>query len=252
MLTFRQLGRYGRFTNGMFQIAGVIGIAERHGYLWAFPEWKNYDHRDRFGSSEDIEVQKYFVNPLPVLEDPTRFPEIFIHWGFNPGPYPDNVSICGHLQSPKYFSHCIDTVRHYFRMNGEGPQNDLCAIHWRAGDYEESLTAYHPRQPKSYYEQAMRNFPPDQQYLVFSDNLDLAKQMFSGDQFTFSEGNNYLEDFKRMKMCKHFIGANSSFSLMAAVLGEHPDKKMVFPSLWFGPVAGITGRDCYPENAIVI
>ena len=49
MLTFNQLGRYGRLGNQMFQVAGTIGLATQHGYSYGFPEWMNWDHRTRFG-----------------------------------------------------------------------------------------------------------------------------------------------------------------------------------------------------------
>ena len=70
-------------------------------------------------------------------------------------------------------------------------------------------------------------------------------------KYWFADGN-YLEDFRLMKTCKDFIIANSSYSLMPAILAEHPDKKIVCPSRWFGEIAGINGNDCYPENSIVI
>jgi hypothetical protein len=67
-------------------------------------------------------------------------------------------------------------------------------------------------------------------------------------------GRDYLEDFRLMKTCRHFVTGNSSFSLMAAILGEAPDKKIVCPSTWFGPAWGQMPetKDLYPENAIVI
>lgn len=254
MITFANLGRLGRFTNGMFQIAGTIGIAKANGYDFSFPEWKNYDHRDRFGSNEDIDVQKYFVNPLPVCEDPGKFPSRWVDWGYHGLNFPDNISLNGHFQAPKYFMHCIDTVKHYFRMKDEPNQNEMVAIHYRAGDYTEGKDTYHPRCSWPYYSAAIKQFPEGTEFKVFSDDYDYAVQMFKHiDNVCFSpKENDYIQDFKQMKICKSFITANSSFSLMAAILGDHPEKKIVCPKLWFGAVAGINGDDCYPENAIVL
>ena len=61
IVTFSQLGRIGRLCNQAYQIASTIGIARRNGFDFAFPEWINHDHRDRFGSSEDVEIYKHFV-----------------------------------------------------------------------------------------------------------------------------------------------------------------------------------------------
>lgn len=250
MLTFANLGRLGRFANGMFQIAGTIGIAKANGYDFSFPEWENYDHKN-FNSEEDIDVQKYFVNPLPVCNDPDKFPSRWVDWGYHGLNFPDNISLNGHFQAPKYFMHCIDTVKHYFTMKDEPEQNDYIAIHYRAGDYTEGKDTYHPRQTKEYYEKAMAEFPGEK-FILFSDDTAGWCQMMNIDVMEISQGKDYIEDFRLMKRCKSFITANSSFSLMAAILGDHPEKKIVCPKLWFGAVAGINGDDCYPENAIVL
>lgn len=248
MLTFRQLGRYGRFANGLFQIAGTIGIATKNGYQYAFPRWKNYDHRN-FNETEDIDVQKYFVNELPFAEDLDRFPERFFNWGFHGFSVPDNHSLVGHFQAPRYFAHCMDVIRHYFRMKDEPAQNEYVAVHFRGKDYYEGGENYHPQCTKEYYDRAMGLFP-GAKFLVFTDDMEAAEKRFSGVEYATGD---YIEDFRLMKRCKSFITANSSYSLMAALLGEHPEKNIVCPSLWFGAAAGgMNGNDCYPENAIVI
>ena len=250
MVTYKNLGRYGRFGNQLFEIAGTIGIAKNHGYAFGFPYWKNYDALERFGTTEDIDVQKWFVNPLPVAD--LDLPDYHIPWGYHDVIIQDNTNIVGHMQSEKYFEHCIDLIRYYFTMKDEPPYNDYCAVHWRAGDYQDGgSNAYHPRQSPEYYRQAMRHFPDNQKYLVFSDDIEGAKVMFDGKDVTFANGNTY-EDFRLMKMCKHFIIANSSYSLMAAILAEHPDKKIIAPALWFGKPARLETKDIYPKNTIII
>lgn len=255
MITFRNIGKLGRFGNSAFQIASTIGIAIRNNYNYAFPIWKNYDHLERFGSSEDIDVYKYFVNQLPFADDLERFPERWVNWGYYPGPFPDNISLNGHLQSDKYFNHCINVVRHYFRMIDEPEQNDYVAIHYRAGDYTEGTHTYHPRQPKEYYEKAMKLFPEGTEFALFSDDIDGFINMMDAKwdwKFSFAK-RNYIEDFKLMKRCKSFICANSSYSVFAAILGEHPEKKIICPRLWFGAAAeGLSADDIYPENSIII
>ena len=181
MLTVCNLGRVGRFGNQLFQIAGVIGIATRNGYNYGFEPWKNYDHKHVFGAEDDINVQDWFIKPLPFLDDVTRFPQWNIPWGYYPPMMvPDNVSIFGHMQSERYFAHCIDLIRGYFTMKDEPDQNDFVAIHYRAGDYEADYDGYHPRQPISYYKDGMAHFSQHQRYMVFSDDQLEARRMFSG------------------------------------------------------------------------
>lgn len=255
IVTFSSLGRYGRLANQMYQIAGTIGIARRNGFEFAFPEWKNYDHQEKFGFSEDINVQDYFVNSLPRYDGPA-LPDRFVHWGYHDVDLSESVSLSGHMQSFKYFAHCFEEVKHYFRMKEEAA-NDYCAIHLRLGDYDD---AYHPRLGRSYYEPAMRLFPADQKFLVFSDDILAARRMIeeikifnTGITVDYSMDRDYMADFRLMKTCRHFIIGNSTFSSMAAVLGEGEGKKVVAPRPWFGPkYTEITGEDIYNDDWIVI
>lgn len=246
VVTFQALGRYGRLANQMYQIAGVIGVARRNGFDFAFPYWKNYDHLERFGSSEDIDIQRHFVNPLPLYDGPT-LPDHPVPWGYSDIKLTRSVSLSGHFQSEKFFEHCLDEVKWYLRMKDEPPLNDYCAIHVRRGDYDD---AYHPRVPVSYYREAMKQVAGP--YLVFSDDIPACKEMFGSD-VEYSEGRDYLEDFKLLKRCRSYVIANSSYSAMAAVLGEARDKRVVAPRPWFGPKhAAITGEDIYSSGWTVI
>lgn len=236
-VTFAKLGTYGRFANQLFQIAGTIGIARRNGFNFGFPVWKNYDAQN-FGQP-DLDVQERFRNPLPLYQGPD-LPELGIAFGYQEVNLKHSVSLLGHFQSERYFAHCLDEVRFYLRMKEEQPVNDYCAIHWRAGDYGAAPTkykpqgnAFHPRMALDYYEPAMAMFGSNQKFLVFSDDIEGAKELF-GDRVEYSEGLDYLDDWRRMKSCSHFIISNSSYSLMAAIVGEASDRQVVAPAPWFG------------------
>lgn len=252
MITSLNIGRYGRFANALWQIAGTIGIARKSGQNFAFPLFRNWDHLERFGSAEDIDCYKHFENELPRTPN-IGFEHRYVHWGYHDVYLPvGNWDIGGHLQSPAYFLHCMDEVRHYMRMKGE-VENDFVAVHWRAGDYQQGKNSYHPRLEMDYYSKAFEQFPKNTDFLIFSDDIEGAKKMFGQkDNIFYSEGTDYIQDFRLMKRCKGFICANSSYSVMAAVLSEAKDKTIVCPSLWFGPVAGINGSDIYPKGAIII
>lgn len=247
-------GGLGRLGNQLFTIAGCVGIATKNNQPFAFPEWRTHDNA-LFGLPVD-KMSDYFVNPLPQLPEGLQFTDIQYHWEYKDYNLPDgNWNICSHLQSVRYFGHCMDLVRHYFRMKDEPEQNDYVAIHYRAGDYIDDPNAYHPRCSMEYYLEAIGLFPSDTKFMLFSDDIQaIDKLRHNRDLFVRMEvaNGNYLEDFKLMKRCKHFITANSSYSHMAALLGEQPDKKIYMPKKWFGPSAGITFDGLYPENAIVI
>lgn len=246
LLTNTSIGRYGRLANGLFQIAGVIGIARRQGFGFAFPRYINHDHKERFGSTEDIDVHQHLLNPLPEWNG-APWPERHYPWGYwDQAIPPGNWDLRGHFQSEKYFKADIAEVRHYLTFKDEPHDSDYVAVHYRAGDYG---SGWHPRCTPEYYRLAMALFP-GRRFLLFSDEPAVA-QAAIGQEMEVA-GGNYLEDFKRMKRCNSFITANSSYSLMAAILADQPGKQIVCPRTWFGPEAGITGDDCYPEGAIVI
>jgi len=240
-------GGLGRFGNQLFTIAGVIGLAVRNNLPFGFPKWKNFDNALFGGEVTDFE--DYFVNPLPRIPDGIEWTKIDYFWGYQDLKLHDrNWDIFAHLQSPKYFEHCIDLVRFYFTMKDEPPQNDWVAIHYRAGDYTEG--GYHPRCSKEYYREAIKLMPANSKYIVFTDDIEDAKKKIELNCEYVS--GHYLDDFKVMKRCRNFIIANSSFSAMAALLGEHPEKKVVAPSRWFGEGVDLETKDIYSSNWVVI
>lgn len=256
--TMTSIGSYGRFANMLFQVAGVFGVARKNGLQPVFRPLVNLDHKERFGSNEDIDLGKYFVNPLPAMPDGIQWKEQPVPWGYADVRLgPGNWNLSGHFQSFKYFAHCFDEVKWYFRMKDEPRQNDFCAIHVRLGDYDN---AYHPRLDMRYYKQAIAMMPVGTQFLLFSDELDKAADMFYGVLNSFPGGNltlstngGTIEEFKLMKSCRHFIIGNSSYSAMAAILGEAKDKRVIAPSPWFGPkYTNITGKDIYCDGWTVI
>lgn len=249
-------GGLGRFGNQCFTIAGVIGIAIKSGQPYGFPEWINQDNKN-FGDKAD-NLNQYFVNPLPTIVTGVPFNHYGYFWGYRDINLPTGSwNIDAHMQSDKFTKHCMPVIREQFRMKDEPKQNDYVAIHYRAGDYTEGEDGHHPRCSKEYYEKAMALFP-DGKFLVFTDDYDSwfsfgIKGNFFKPHIDNSNGR-YIEDFRYMKRCRHFITANSSFSSFAALLGEHPDKIIIQPSRWFGKSMPpeFDTKDLYHEGAIII
>jgi hypothetical protein len=244
------IGSYGRFANMLFQVAGVIGVARKNGLQPVFRPLVNLDHKERFGSKEDIDVWKYFQNPLPAIPAGIQWRDRPVEWGYNDVRLSaGNWNLSGHFQSFKYFAHCFDEVRYYMRMKDEYAPTDAIGLHVRLGDYDGG---YHPRLDKSYYQPALEQFPAYTKVIVFSDDMDAAKKIFKGSRFEFYDSD-YIDTFKKMKSCRHFIIGNSSYSAMAAILGEAKDKKVIAPSPWFGPkYTNITARDIYCDDWTII
>lgn len=255
MITAKSIseGRLGRFANTAFTLAGTIGIAVKNGQPYGFGRWRTVDNA-MFGDPVD-DIEDHLVNELPRVID-VPYIDIPYHWDYREYNIPTgNYNIQSHLQDPRYFAHCMPLIRETMRFKDEPPQSDHVAIHYRAGDYIDDPDAYHPRQPSEYYRQAMAHFPPGTHFSIFSDDIEEATQRIphrADCNHSYFSGDNYIQDFIYMKRCKSFIIANSSFSLMAAILGEHPDKKIVAPKLWFGRLANGLQFVGYPEGAVII
>jgi hypothetical protein len=249
MMTFLNAGRMGRLCNMLFSVAGTIGIATKSNQNFGFPKLINWDAKEKFGSTEDIEVWRQFVNPLPDVVD-VPFEEYPYFWGYRDIRIGQgNWNMNSHFQSEKYFSHCIDLIRHYFTMYEELTYN-ATALHIRRGDYDNN---YHPHCMSGYYWEALQHVPRGTDVFVFSDDNEAAKQVMSevGIHYVLIQSD-YLESWKIMKRCKHFVIANSSYSLLAAILADQPGKTIVAPKKWFGDHVGLETVDLYPENSIVI
>jgi len=157
------------------------------------------------------------------------------------------------MQSERYFKHAEQEVRHYFRMRDENPQSDHVAIHVRLGDYDD---AFHPRLKEDYYLRAVKQFPENTEFIVFSDDMGAALHILRDVKNKAYYNHGTMEDFKAMKCCKSFIIGNSTYSWWTAWLGTHPEKKVIAPENWFGPSWGSCykdmAKDIYAENWIVI
>lgn len=248
MVTFGQLGRYGRLGNQMFQVASTIGIAKANGYDFAFPEWINHDAKERFGSTEDIDIGGWFSNWKQIPRLTTELPEHFINWGWQGLKHPDGVSYVGHMQSEKYFAHCADYIRNLFTFRDPVKVNSYTAIHVRCGDYGSD---YHPICTRDYYDAAMRLAPGP--YIIFSDDTEKAYNILHGlldSRDWFHTGTTY-DALHAMTECSWHIIANSTFSWWGAWLAN--PGQVVAPRQWFGPAAAhLETSDIYPPNWTVI
>jgi|Laugresu1bdmlbsd_1035121.scaffolds.fasta_scaffold05214_1 hypothetical protein len=238
MITFSQLGQWGRLGNQLFEVATTIGLALKNNDFYGFPKW-NYSN---FCNLKDC----YFDN----LNISNIYQEPFFH--YKEIPYNQSLDLRGFFQSYKYF----DDYRYFIldalvpNMQIE-PETDLCGIHVRRGDYTNLQDCYQ-QLDINYYNQAMEEIKSDK-YIIFSDDIEWCKKHFIGSKFEFSEGKQPHEDLAIMaKRCDNMIIANSSFSWWGAYLNTNFGKKIIAPKKWFGPKLPHNTKDLIPDNWIKI
>ena len=249
MITFSQLGRYGAIGNQLFQYATLYSIGKINSYEVKIP--KTEEHFDE-GTSR---IQHYFLNcfddiSVDILKDEDLIDIKYnIHWPnmiFNENilKIPDHSNLQGYFQSFKYFDqYKIDLLKQFnFKQSVKQKiynkydidYSKYSSIHLRCGDYFHRQHI-HPVMDFEYYSQAL-NFLNTENYLVFSDTIEKAKETFSkikNINFIYIDGNHAFEDLFLMSLCKNNIIANSSFSWWGAYLNKN-NPKIVGPANWFG------------------
>ena len=226
------------FENMLFSIAGTIGIATKNGYDYAFPEWSN---------------QHLFENQLPVIDKELpnyNMPQTYggYHFGFTGFDVPDNVSLYGEFGSEKYFDHCKDLIRHYFKLKPVCDKiDDAIIIHYR--DYVGGGYTNWYDLDETYYHKALEQFPPNKRIVVISDNIEAAKKAIKLD--CEYQTNLPIEDFYILSNAKYLIMANSTFSWWGSWLSQ---AKTVAPYNWFKDVIAneYVHTDLYCKDWIII
>ena len=254
------MGNSGRFGNQIFQLAALIGIAEKNGYQIKIPienttnPFTFYDLAKQEASPTGMELRTPFLIPdeyfAPMAEIvevvKQRYQEPFFHFNGATLDIPDNVDIAGFFQSEKYFKHAESKVREVLTFRPEIRQKaevelakvkddaPRVSIHVRRGDYVAN-SGNHTVTGMEYYAEAINKFFAKEPYrfVVFSDDPEWCKQMFEGGHIV--DINDSYTEMCMMSMCDHHIIANSSFSWWGAWLNPNPKKIVTAPSLWFGP-----------------
>ena len=162
---------------------------------------------------------------------------------------PDNTYLMGYWQSERYFRDNRDLLLKEFTVDvqTEGINAETTyqisrtcsvAIHIRRGDYVG--TRYHGLCSPEYYERGMETMARtigSPHFFVFSDEPEWVRENFStAYPFTVVGHNDPDEpvpDLALMKLCKHQIIANSTFSWWGAWLNENPRKVVISPKRWF-------------------
>jgi hypothetical protein len=173
-------------------------------------------------------------------------------WGFDPevlmlGP---EAKLVGFFQSRKYFRDIEDIIRNDFRLHALRIDGDAAAyaekiassnavsVHIRRGDYVSSSS----RAPCSldYIYEAfmyMRRHITSPYFFVFSDDIEWCRRYIQAEHCCFVDiqeaRKNPVLDFHLIRLCRHHIISNSTFSWWAAWLSELPEKIVVAPQRWF-------------------
>jgi hypothetical protein len=173
----------------------------------------------------------------------------------------ENYYLDGYWQSEKFFNEVQEQIFEDFTYSSikldsvekeiDFANNMSISLHVRRGDYVGSEETY-PVQSLEYYKNAVDKIGQYDKLLIFSDDISWCEDNFNFDNMIFSRGFDNVEDMTLMSKCHHNIIANSSFSWWGAYLNKNVNKKVIAPSLWYGPKMNIETKDLIPESWIKI
>lgn len=248
ILTYTNLGKFGRLGNQMFQVASTIGLAENNQMDYAF-SWA---------------YQKYFQHALPKTPaidfNPVGEPEYFFNEMLLNKDF--NIDLMGYFQSEKYFKDSKEAIKYFFtweetfinsiiKKHAHIISQKPISLHVRREDYLNEDSYVELKAP--YYHAVLDQFESDIPVLVFSDDIEWCKQHLDFNRETFfAEGNSDIEDLALMTLCNHFIIANSTFSWWGAWLGEKESSVVIAPPVWYTKKAEpkLGDKDLIPERWI--
>lgn len=274
MISYSNIGYFGRLGNQMFQFAATYGIAKKLGYEVYFPAEnvreeviESFHDGKTLGVAFDIPKVFKLKDDLLInrknISTMNKVGENFFHFDDTMFLVKDSTDLTGYYQSEKYFKHVEDEIRDLFTFQDSIQQtaNKLfpavngttVAIHVRRGDYVNQQQ-FHPTCTPDYYIEAARLFEDyDPYFIIFSDDVDYCRKLFAeSENILYINNIDPYVDLCLMSMCDHNIIANSSFSWWGAWLNKNPNKKVVAPRSWFGPAYAFHNtQDLYCTNWII-
>ncbi len=243
MFSFSKLGKKGNLGNQLFEIASVIGLADKHEVGAVFPPWEYATYfQGPFLHDTDLKFD------VQVREPHYHYADLILDAG-------RNVDLLGWFQSEKYWKHCEDKIKSALKFQ-ESFYDSLklkamadrttVAISIRRGDYVGNEN-YH-QLSLDYYLTASLKFP-GATFMVFSDDIKYCKANLPT-TWKYMEGFNAIQQLAIGSMCDHFIIANSSFSWWMAYLGEKKHSRVIAPAFWnAGPLLETDDdRDVVPKR----
>lgn len=197
------LGTLGRFGNQLFQYAAAKGYARKIGATLEIPPW--YLANRLFKNIKDPAVTSPIAR-LPIEQIPEDGQS--------------NVNLYGYFQhSRAYKLYTLSDLRHWFEFQDwvhelfNNTPRALTAAHVRRGDYVTTFKHSFCTIDETAYLSAFEEYGcPSPVTWVRED-----KPSKSG-----VPGIDWLKDFYTLMTSKVLVRANSTFSVWAAILGNHP------------------------------
>ena len=249
----------GGLGNQIFQAAHALAQGMRYNREVVFvpQSWTPMQGRQTSNYVNNVFRNLKFVDSIygfeKVYEGPWEFTEVH--------PKDNNTVFDGYFQSSKNFLGFDEDIKKIFSPTEEfvsdmyekypelNKENTL-SIHIRRGDCFMNLDI-HPIANEKYVERALKEIGTYTHVFVFSDDKKWVIDNLKFESVTYVDDEDYREMWL-MSLCKNHIMVNSTFSWWGTFLNTNPNKKIIAPSIWFGPRGPQNYKDIYESNWTVL
>lgn len=259
MVTFRKLGKFGRFGNQLFQYAGTRSYAEFNGFDYALPYWigceifesiKPYNFSQKLKSQflpttqlEDIKSYNKIDRVKYMLGVTKGLPETISLEQLHQNPR-DNINLYGYLQdefSLKVLKEHKEKIKKWFTFKKEideqykkaavwlGP---YIGLHIRWGD----LVKRNSNLSLELYLDALNKIRSRRNVYIATDSPELINKLVHLKPIQIKNPSSnlpdYIFDFWMLKNAAVIVGGGSTFSWWAAYLGNNDYYSPPLTHLW--------------------
>jgi hypothetical protein len=260
----------GGLGNQLFQIFTLISYSLKHKKAFYF-EKSIPTRKDR-----PFYWNNFLKSLVPFIKDGTEI-QLYREPNFHYNELPlisQSIKFFGYYQSYKYFEENKHSIEKFIRLEEQRNmlKNDydfsnLVCLHFRVGDYV-NLQHHHPLMPIEYYRNALQQlikttdkdnwtilyFCEDNDINYVNEKINILKTDYPN--LSFQKIDSKYQDWEQMlvmSLCQHNIIANSSFSWWGSYFNKNVEKRVFYPSKWFGYAqCNKKTEDLFPNNWIKI
>lgn len=249
----------GGLGNQMFQAAHAIAQGLKHNRPSVFLKKSSTSMQGRDASNygDNIFRKLTFVDDIQSFQKVKRG-----FWEYGEiTPLDCNTCFEGYFQSGKNFLGFDDEIRDIFAPPEEFvseayhnfpelKKENTVSIHARFGDYLK-YPHIHPSVSKSYLDRALEILGDFDHLFLFSDDKEWLRKNFSGKNVSLIDDVDY-KDMWIMSLCINNIISNSSFSWWGSFLNKNKNKRIIAPSIWFGPDGPRNYSDIFQSDWTIV
>ena len=148
------------------------------------------------------------------------------------------------------FEPSSELVNYFYEKYPQLKNENTLSLHVRRSEYL-SYPQIHPTISKEYIESALSEIGEYSTVFIFSDDHNWVKENLNLNNSIYVNESKDWEELYLMSLCKNHIISNSTFSWWGVFLNKNKDKKIISPSIWFGP-KGPNANDIYESYWVKI